>query len=72
MEDSLIYTPNLKIPVGEAVQRQDGTYALRVKNPRTNRFDEITVDTLYGMILRKSIQKAKCRDSLVAETRIPH
>ena len=57
MEDNLVYTPNLKIPVGEAVQRPDGTHALRVKNPRTNRFDEITIDTLCAAICRKSDRK---------------
>ena len=45
---SLVYTPNLRIPIGEAIKREDGTHALRVKNPRTNNTDDISLESLFA------------------------
>ena len=48
---SLVYTPNLRIPIGEAIKREDGTHALRVKNPRTNKPDDISLDSLFAEVV---------------------
>lgn len=48
---SLVYTPNLRIPIGEAIKREDGTHALRVKNHRTNKTDDISLDSLFAEVV---------------------
>ena len=48
---SLVCTPNLRIPIGEAIKREDGTHALRVKNPRTNKTDDISLDSLFAEVV---------------------
>ena len=55
----MIYTPKNRIPIGEAVKRPDGSHAIRVKNPRTNRTDEITLDSLVEEV----VQKAKAAET---------
>lgn len=47
----LVYTPKLRIPIGEAIKREDGTHALRVKNPRTNKTDDISLDSLFAEVV---------------------
>ena len=51
----MVYTPKDHIPVGEAVKRPDGSHAIRVKNPRTNKVDEITLDSLFEEVVQKAI-----------------
>lgn len=50
----MVYTPNIHIPVGEAVKRPDGSHAIRVKNPRTNKTDEISLDSLFEEVVQKA------------------
>lgn len=50
----MVYTPNSHIPVGEAVKRPDGSHAIRVKNPRTNKTDEISLDSLFEEVVQKA------------------
>ena len=59
----MIYTPKDHIPVGEAVKMPDGTHALRVKNPRTKGFDDISLDTLLEALVQqaKQVQNAETR-----------
>ena len=47
----MIYTPNRRIPVGEPIRREDGTYALRVKRANRDEFDEITLDHLMASMV---------------------
>ena len=47
----MIYTPERRIPVGEAVKKSDGTYALRVKKPNENKYDEIPLDALCSSVV---------------------
>ena len=58
---NMIYTPNDHIPIGEAVRRQDGSHALRIKNHRTSKFDEITIDALFEEVIKNSVT-AEARD----------
>ena len=48
----MIYTPLRRIPIGEAVQRADGTYALRIKKPNKDEFDEISMDHLVAAVIK--------------------
>ena len=54
----MIYTPLRRIPIGEAVQRADGTYALRIKKPNRDEFDEISMDHLAAVIKGTAQEKA--------------
>ena len=47
----MIYTPNRRIPVGEPIRREGGTYALRVKRANRDEFDEITLDHLMASMV---------------------
>lgn len=47
----MIYTPKRGIPVGEPIQRGDGTYVLRIKRANRNEFEEITLDYLMMAIV---------------------
>lgn len=47
----MIYTPVHRIPIGEAIKRPDGTYALRVKKPSKDEFDEIPLETLCSSVV---------------------
>ena len=55
----LVYTPNLKIPIGEAIKLEDGTHALRVKNPRTNKTDDISLDCLFSEVVHLAAQQQR-------------
>ena len=50
----MIYTPKRRIPIGEAIQRPDGSYALRVKKPNKDEFDEIPMDTLITAMVKNA------------------
>ena len=52
ISSALVYTPNLKIPIGEDIKREDGTHALRVKNPRTNKTDDIPLEILISEVVQ--------------------
>ena len=47
----MIYTPKRRIPIGEPMQRDDGTYELRIKRANRDEFDEITLDYLMTSIV---------------------
>ena len=55
----MIYTPLRRIPIGEAVQRADGTYALRIKKPNKDEFDEISMDHLVAAVIREPPQSRR-------------
>ena len=51
---ALIYTP-IGIPVGQPIMHEDGTLWIRVKKPKENIFDEISLDALIAEAFRKTI-----------------
>ena len=53
----MVYTPLRRIPIGEAVQRADGTYALRIKKPNRDEFDEISMDHLVAAVIKGTAQE---------------
>lgn len=48
---NMVYTPNDHIPIGEAIKRPDGSHAIRVKNPKTKKEDEISLDGLFEAVV---------------------
>jgi len=50
----LIYTPK-GVPLGEPVKREDGTFALRVKNG--NKVDEVSIDFIIAALFEKMKNK---------------
>ena len=67
----MIYTPLRRIPIGEAVQRADGTYALRIKKPNRDEFDEISMDHLVAAVIKGTAQEkatdAQCEQGRYTE-----
>ena len=63
----MIYTPLRRIPIGEAVQRADGTYALRIKKPNTDEFDEISMDHLVAAVIKGTAQEKANRQGATTE-----
>lgn len=61
---NLIYSPNLKIPIGEPIRNTDGSIYLRVKNTRTNMVDNIPLEYLLQSIILQA------KSGNIAETRI--
>ena len=55
----MIYTPKRRIPIGEPIQRPDGTYVLRVKKPNKDEFDEIPMDTLITAVVKNAESDAE-------------
>ena len=45
----MIYTPKQQIPIGEAIMRPDGGYAILIKYK--DRIEEISMDTLYSSVI---------------------
>lgn len=54
VKPNMIYTPNNHIPIGEAVQKPDGSLALRVKRSSSDMYDEISMDKLFQDVVRKA------------------
>lgn len=52
---NMIYTPTEHTPIGIAVKRRDGTHALRIKNDRTKKFDDISIDRLMTEVIQKAL-----------------
>ena len=63
----MIYTPLRRIPIGEAVQRADGTYALRIKKPNKDEFDEISMDHLVAAVIKGTAQEKANRQGATTE-----
>jgi hypothetical protein len=47
----LIKTPVHNIPIGEPVKTPDGHYGLRIKRPKGNEYEEMSLDTLIFMVV---------------------
>ena len=63
----MIYTPLCRIPIGEAIQRADGTYALRIKKPNRDEFDEISMDHLVAAVIKGTAQEKANRQGATTE-----
>ena len=63
----IVYTPLRRIPIGEAVQRADGTYALRIKKPNRDEFDEISMDHLVAAVIKGTAQEKANRQGATTE-----
>ena len=44
----LIKTPVHKIPIGEPVKNPDGHYSIRIKKPKGNEYEELSLDRGNG------------------------
>ena len=49
-----VSTPKLHIPIGKAILKNDGTYILRVKKPKKNEYDEISLDILIKSVMENA------------------
>ena len=48
----LLRTPKYKIPIGEPIKRDDGTYALRIKKANSQEVEDIAIDDLFAMAIK--------------------
>ena len=51
VKKKMIYTPVRRIPIGEAIKKPDGTYALRVKRSNREEFEEIPLEALCSSVI---------------------
>lgn len=58
----LVRTPRLNIPIGEAIKNNDGCYFLRIKRPKSNDIEELSLDVLFSLVVNN------VEDSEKAET----
>lgn len=49
-----VSTPKLHIPIGKAILKDDGTYILRVKKPKKDEYDEISLDILIQSVMENA------------------
>ncbi len=49
-----VSTPKLHIPIGKAILKDDGTYILRVKKPKKDEYDEISLDILIKSVMENA------------------
>lgn len=49
-----VSTPELHIPIGKAILKDDGTYILRVKKPKKDEYDEISLDILIKSVMENA------------------
>lgn len=55
----LVRTPIHKIPLGETIKKSDGTYALRVKKPKSNEYEEVPMDILMSIMVKEAERNAQ-------------
>ena len=49
-----VSTPKLHIPIGKTILKDDGTYILRVKKPKKDEYDEISLDILIKSVMENA------------------
>ena len=54
LKSRLIKTPIHRIPIGEAVKKPDGHYSLRIKKPKGNEYEELSLDRFISMVIAKA------------------
>ena len=52
---NMVYTPECRIPIGEAVKMDTGEYALRIKKPKSKEVEVIPI----GKLVTKVAQAAE-------------
>lgn len=62
-KSNMIYTPKLKIPLGEIIVKQNGSRALKIKKPNKSEYEEITIDSLMSLIYSSKNGRDTYRDS---------
>jgi hypothetical protein len=62
-KSNMIYTPKLKIPLGEIIVKQNGSYVLKIKKPNKSEYEEITIDSLMSLIYSSKNEGNTYRDS---------
>ena len=55
---NMVYTPEYKIPVGEAITLPDGHLGLRMKKPGANVYEEIPIDHFLGLVFQAAGETA--------------
>ncbi|MCU6720112.1 MULTISPECIES: hypothetical protein [Porcipelethomonas] len=60
---NMIYTPKLKIPLGEIILKQNGSHVLKIKKPNKSEYEEITIDSLMSLIYSSKNEDNTYRDS---------
>ena len=63
----MVYTPLRRINTRSSVQRADGTYALRIKKPNRDEFDEISMDHLVAAVIKGTAQERASRQGATTE-----
>ena len=62
-KSNMIYTPKLKIPLGEIIVKQNGSHVLKIKKPNKSEYEEITIDSLMSLIYNSKNEGNTYRDS---------
>lgn len=57
-KSNMVYTPEYKIPVGEAITLPDGHLGLRMKKPGANVYEEIPIDHFLGLVFQAAGETA--------------
>ena len=48
----MVYTPNCHIPIGEAVKKENGEYALRIKKPNSPDIEVVSIVELMSEVIQ--------------------
>lgn len=62
-KSNMLYTPKLKIPLGEIIVTSNGSHALKIKKPNKSEYEEITIDSLMSLIYSSKNEDNTYRDS---------
>ncbi len=62
-KSNMLYTPKLKIPLGEIIITSNGSHALKIKKPNKSDYEEITVDSLMSLIYSSKNEDSTYRGS---------
>lgn len=54
----MVYTPEYKIPIGEAITLPDGHLGLRIKKTGANVYEEIPIDHFLGLVFQAARETA--------------
>ena len=48
----MVYTPKCHIPIGEAVKKENGEYALRIKKPNSPDIEVVSIVELMSEVIQ--------------------
>ena len=49
-KDKMVYTPECHIPIGEALKTDSGEYALRIKKPKSQEVEIVSIGKLMTQV----------------------